>query len=148
MRTIWFDMDGTIADLYDVPGWLDLLQAGDPSPYAEAAVMHNMSQLAKLLNRVQAAGYELGVISWTARNSTDEYATAVEAAKRRWLDQHLHSVHFNTINVVAYGTPKSTFARTSDDILFDDEERNRDEWTGTAYTPDNIVTVLKELLKG
>ena len=32
--TIWFDMDGTIANLYGVPGWLSYLQESDPTPYA------------------------------------------------------------------------------------------------------------------
>lgn len=30
--TIWFDMDGTIADLYGVDGWLEMLIAEDPTP--------------------------------------------------------------------------------------------------------------------
>ena len=34
MRTIWFDMDGTIANLYGVDNWLDKLHASDASPYA------------------------------------------------------------------------------------------------------------------
>ena len=42
-RTIFFDMDNTIAALYDVPNWLPKLRAYDPSPYAEAKAMWNMS---------------------------------------------------------------------------------------------------------
>ena len=34
MKMICFDMDGTIADLYAVPNWLDKLRAEDASPYA------------------------------------------------------------------------------------------------------------------
>lgn len=36
MKMICFDMDGTIADLYAVPNWLDKLRAEDASPYADA----------------------------------------------------------------------------------------------------------------
>ena len=43
MRMIWWDMDGTIANLYGVEGWLPMLRAEDPTPYAEAKVMWNMS---------------------------------------------------------------------------------------------------------
>lgn len=32
MKMICFDMDGTIADLYAVPNWLDKLRAEDASP--------------------------------------------------------------------------------------------------------------------
>ena len=30
MKTLVFDMDGTIADLYGVKGWLKMLRAEDP----------------------------------------------------------------------------------------------------------------------
>ena len=35
-NAIYFDMDGTIADLYGFDGWLDYLHAEDVKPYAEA----------------------------------------------------------------------------------------------------------------
>ena len=35
-KEIWFDMDGTIADLYGVENWLEMLIAEDPTPYAVA----------------------------------------------------------------------------------------------------------------
>ena len=30
--TIWFDMDGTISDLYAVENWLPMLRAENPKP--------------------------------------------------------------------------------------------------------------------
>jgi hypothetical protein len=36
--------------------------------------------------------------------------------------------------------------KTEDDILFDDEEPNRDAWLGEAYEPDMMIKVLKALL--
>jgi hypothetical protein len=33
-------------------------------------------------------------------------------------------------------------------ILFDDEQGNRNEWQGQAYEPQQIIGVLKSLLKG
>ena len=146
MRTIWWDMDGTIANLYGVADWLPKLRAYDPSPYAEAEVLWNMSQLARLMNRVQQMGYKLGIISWTAKNSTAEYDKAVAEAKRSWLGQHLASVNFDSICIVSYGTPKSLVMQTEEDILFDDEEPNRDAWLGEAYEPQDMVKVLKALL--
>lgn len=73
MTTIWFDMDGTLNKFYEVPNWLPKLRAYDPSPYAEAKVMHNMSLLARYLNKVQANGYHIGIISWLSQESTAEY---------------------------------------------------------------------------
>ena len=145
-KTIWFDMDGTIANLYAVENWLSKLRDYDASPYADAKVMHNMSQLARLLNKVQAIGYGIGIISWLSKFPTPEYDEAVTQAKLNWLGQHLKSVHFDEIHIVSYGTPKSDFMYTDNDILFDDEEKNRTEWTGEAHEPNEIMETLKELL--
>lgn len=146
-KMIWFDMDGTIADLYSVDNWLPKLREQDASPYAEAEVMLNMSLLARLLNRVQAIGYGIGIISWLSKCPTPEYDEAVTDAKLAWLKLHLHSVQWDEVNIVSYGIPKSQFMETDEDILFDDEEQNREEWDGEAYEPEEILSVLKELLQ-
>lgn len=145
-KFVWFDMDGTISNLYGVNNWLEMLRSFDPTPYAEAEVMLNMSLLARLLNKVQSAGYGIGIISWLSKCPTPEYNKAVTTAKVEWLNKHLKSVQFDEIYIVDYGTPKSDFMETDDDILFDDEEQNRDNWEGEAYEPDDIIGVLKNLL--
>lgn len=146
MRTIWFDMDGTLNRFYDVPDWLPKLRSYDPSPYAEAGVMHNMSLLARYLNKLQSMGYRIGIISWLAKDSTREYDKQVYAVKRDWLKSHLRSVEFDVIHITVYGVPKETFMTASDDILFDDNESIRNEWDGEAYEPCEIFRVLKELI--
>ena len=143
--TIWFDMDGTLADLYGVENWLPMLRATDPTPYLIARPLVNLSALARMLNRLQREGYELGVISWTSKTGTPDYNAAVAAAKYAWLSKHLPSVDFDEIHVVPYGTPKQVYAHGDDDILFDDEAPNRDKWTGLAYDADNILGVLRSL---
>ena len=142
--TIWFDMDGTIADLYGVENWLPMLRASDPAPYMLAKPLVRLSALARVLNRLQAEGYEIGVISWLSKTGTPRYNAEVTAAKYAWLAKHLPSVDFDEIHIVPYGTPKQIFAKP-DDILFDDEERNRNDWTGKAFDADNIMGVLKNL---
>ena len=148
MKTIWFDMDGTLGNLYAVEGWLSMLRAYDPTPYVEAGVMLNMSLLARYLNRLQEAGYQIGIISWLSKCPTPEYDEAVTAAKLVWLKKHLRSVSWDAIRIVAYGTPKSSFMENENDILFDDEAPNREAWKGEAYEPNQILEVLKGLLKG
>lgn len=144
-KTIWFDMDGTIANLYGVENWLADLIAHNPRPYAEAKVMWNMSYLARLLNLVQSKGYKIGIISWLSKNSNNEYDNVVTQVKNQWLKKHLKSVVFDEIHIVAYGTPKSIFSNQND-ILFDDEIGNRMEWAGMAYSEKEIFTVLREII--
>ena len=144
-RTIFFDMDGTIADLYNVEGWLDDLTNERVRPYKEAKALVNLSTLARVLNKLQDKGYRIEVISWLSKNGTDNYNKKTEKAKRDWLNKHLHSVRFDAINIVKYGTAKQSFIHTTEDILFDDEVNNRTAWTGKAYDVNNILEVLKNL---
>ena len=52
-KAIYFDMDGTIADLYGVEGWLNDLESENERPYATAKPLIRMSALARVLNRLQ-----------------------------------------------------------------------------------------------
>jgi hypothetical protein len=145
-KAIYFDMDGTIADLYGAKDWLEKIKVLDTEPYEIAHGLVNMSLLARYLNRLQEQGYTIGIVSWLAKGSTKEYDMQVTRAKKRWLTKHLKSVAFDEINIVAYGTPKSTVVGITDGILFDDEEPNRKEWKGKAYDQTDIIGVLKALL--
>lgn len=140
MNKIWFDMDGTIANLYGVEGWLDDLKNERVRPYQEAKPLLNLQVLARRLNSLQRQGYKIGIISWLSKSGTDEYNQKVKEIKLKWLKTHLKSVHFNEIHIVEYGTPKESLGQG---ILFDDEERNRIAWGQGAYDVDNILEILK-----
>lgn len=146
MKAIYFDMDGTIADLYGEANWLDNLINGYTKPYREAKPMLNMRALGRVLNALQAQGYIIGVVSWLAKCGTEEYNTRTIKAKMDWLTKHIGAVHFDEVHIVPYGTPKETVVQFNKGILFDDEEQNRINWTGTAYDVQNILEILKGLL--
>ena len=143
-KEIWFDMDGTIADLYGVEGWLDMLLNENTKPYEIAKPLVNMRELAKVLNKLIEKGWEIGVISWLAKNGTNDYNKKVANAKIKWLAKHLKSVKFAKIDIVEYGTPKQI---NRNGILFDDEKQNRENRLGVAYNVENIIQVLRELEK-
>ena len=140
-----FDMDGTIANLYGVENWLEMLIANDETPYRDAKPLVNLSRLARYLNKIQKMGIEIAIISWLSKNSNNEYDAKVIKAKREWLAKHLPSVNWNAIEIVPYGTPKENFCNTEKDILFDDEEPNRKGWTGRAFTELEIFQTLKSV---
>lgn len=140
MNKIWFDMDGTIANLYGVEGWLDDLKNERVRPYQEAKPLLNLQVLARRLNSLQRQGYKIGIISWLSKSGTDEYNQKVKEIKLKWLKTHLKSVHFNEIHIVEYGTPKESLGQG---VLFDDEEKNRIAWGQGAYDVDNILEILK-----
>lgn len=144
--TIYFDLDGTLADLYAVENWLEHLESHNPYPYQAAEPMLDLRLLARLLNKVQSCGYEIGIVSWLSKSGNMEYNEAVRRAKRRWLAHHLPSVDWDEIHMVKYGTPKWAVVQDKDGILFDDEEKNRNLWRGQAHEPADIMEVLKSLI--
>ena len=142
-KAIYFDMDGTIANLYGVESWLEDLEKNNPRPYAIATPMVNMNVLARRLNNLQKKGYKIGIISWLAKNSCEEYDKAVTTAKTKWLDTHLKSVKWDDVKIVPYGTPKHNVVEYKNGILFDDEEPNRKNWKGQAFDENQIMEVLR-----
>ena len=142
---IWFDMDGTIADLYGVPDWLAMLDDENPIPYEIAKPLVNLSRLARALNRLQKNGHQIGIISWLSKYSSIEYDGAVTEAKMFWLKTHMPSVKWDEIKIVAYGTDK--YSQCGAGILFDDEQKNREAWQEEAYEPNEIFTILNEILR-
>lgn len=147
---IVFDMDGTIADFYGVDGWLDCLIASDPKPYREAKPLVNMNVLARTLNELQKRGHQIGIVSWLSKSGTPDFNLEVTEVKKKWLATHLRSVKWDEVQIVPYGTPKSTVTFLKGGILFDDEMPNRKEWEmngGKAFDMDCILEVLKGLKK-
>lgn len=140
--SINFDMDGTLANFYGVENWLEDLINNNARPYAIAEPLFNFSALARQIHRLQKIGYKVNIISWLSKSGTEEFNAEVTAVKMAWLKKHLPSVEFDEIHIVKYGTPKSI---CGNGILFDDEERNRIEWNGTAYDVNNILEVLRNL---
>lgn len=140
IKVINFDMDGTIADLYGVEGWLDDLINGNTRPYDVAKPLVNLSALARQINKMQKNGYKFNIISWTSKSGSAEYNERVRVSKLKWLARHLHSVKWDNIFIVPYGTPKHEI---SSGILFDDEKPNREKWGVGAYDVENILGVLR-----
>lgn len=147
---ICFDMDGTIADLYGVEGWLKSLREENPMPYVVAKPMWDMKKLADVLNRLIAQGWEIRVISWLSQDSSPEYSEAVRAAKIWWLNYH--GFPYQKAHLVAYGTTKANAIRNAVEkgsaILIDDNAKVRKGWhMGETIDPttENLIERLESL---
>ena len=145
-KAIYFDMDGTIANLYAVPNWLPRLRSYDAGVYIDAQPMVHMATLARMLNKLQREGWTIGVVSWGSKDPDPDLHIAIEGAKKRWLAQHMPSVKWDEVHIVPYGVPKSSVVDMPQGFLFDDEKANRVEWRkGKAFDVDNILTILSHL---
>lgn len=144
-KEIYFDMDGTLADFYGVENWLDYLEREDTTPYREAKPLLNMNVLARYLNKLSRDGWKISIVSWGSKNGSFNYLREVERVKKEWIRKHLKSVLFENFYVVPYGTPKQEVCNFSNGFLFDDEKRNRVEWSGRAFDEKKILEILKDL---
>ena len=151
-KIICFDMDGTIADLYGVPNWLEMLRAYDATPYAIAKPMWDTHELSEILYALRRAGFEIRIITWLSKESTPAYDQAVRMAKKNWL--YNHDFPFDHFHGVQYGATKADSVRRylgegETAILFDDNAQVRNGWhLGEAIDPTttDILEVLRNLL--
>lgn len=150
-KMICFDLDGTLADLYGVPNWLEKLRAEDPSPYLDAKPLWDMDRLRSIMYRLLESGWEIRIISWLAKDSSEEYKKAVRLAKLNWL--YSYALPVNRFHLVAYGTTKADCVRRAAQsaILIDDDRKIREGWSlGETIDPldGDLLERLEALVRG
>lgn len=153
VRMIVWDMDGTIADLYGVEGWLEKLRSENPLPYEIAKPLWDMERLANIIRGLQAIGVEQRIVTWLSMDSSEEYKTETRRAKKEWLEQF--DFPFDHFHGVQYGATKADSVRKflADDeeaILIDDSARVRKGWhLGETVDPTeiDIIDFLETLLE-
>ena len=146
---IWLDMDGTIADLYGVEGWLDDLIAFRTRPYELAKDLYNTLDLLEILLELKAKGYKIGIISWGSKANNLDYDREVKKVKVQWLRDRVLDMVLDEIIVTPYGVCKADVcSKYGNGILVDDEEQNRKDWYlgDTINANENILELLKKLL--
>ena len=147
-KVLVFDMDGTIANLYGVNGWLEDLRSYNPRPYIVAEPMYDMEVLVAVLSLLKLKGWKIAVTSWLSKESTKEYDDMVRKAKREWLTKYQFPV--DEIHLVKYGTTKANCTRKLGgyQILVDDNAEVRKGWHlgDTINANENILEKLVDLL--
>lgn len=146
MKAIYFDMDGTIADLYGQEKWLEQLRSEDTTPYEVAQPLVNLDHFNALCAAFDALGVTLGVISWASKDSEHYYKVRTKAAKLQWIKDHCPLLA-NEFHVLAYGRPKKTAAKIKEAILVDDNEKVRASWNGYTIDASDSRAMFAELEK-
>ena len=147
-KTLVFDMDGTIADFYGVPNWLECLMNGDTTPYEVANPLYNMEYLKGLLLILKNQGWKVVVTTWLAKGGTKEYNDRTRKAKLDWLEKY--DFPYDEIHLIKYGTTKANCTRKIGgyQILVDDNEKVRKGWNlgDTINANENILKKLEKLV--
>lgn len=151
-QTIYFDLDGTLYDLYNVAEWLPRITTNeDATAYAEGDCLYDLDALHAAIDTLIAKGFHIGVITWLAADwdmpngFTREYLREVRRVKRAWVKKHLPQA--TEVHVVKYGTPKHHIAKTNG-VLVDDNAEVRAKWNLglTIDATDDILQAIERLV--
>jgi len=140
-NALWFDMDGTIYNLYKIPDWLDCLRNGDMTVFNRTGYARkSIPKIREIVNALKAQGWVVGVITWAPMNVSEgsyEFRRCY-SEKVEWLRSYFPELIEN-FHCVTYGTPKNSVVRAYDfNVLVDDNKAVRAEWRDNHQ---NYVTI-------
>jgi len=128
-KTVYLDMDGTIANLYGIENWLPRLRAEDKTIFLECEPMISEKEL---LNKFPTENFEMKILSMTPLNATENYCLDVINQKNEWLNKYFPSITKRIYK--PYGHNKN-LKNSENAILIDDSEPIRKSWRGIAINP-------------
>lgn len=128
-RIVYLDMDGTIADLYGIDGWLQKLEREKKNLFTSCKAMITEEELFKIFPEHK---YEIHILSMTPKNATKEYCEQVIAEKNIWLDLFFPKITKRIY--LKYGNNKN-LKNSQKHILVDDNKIIRENFRGLAIEP-------------
>ena len=151
-KAIYFDMDGTVYDLYGVPKWLDRIETEDATVFSEGKPLVDMDALNEACLNLIVNGYKIGVITWAPMGASFEYIQAVSLVKYKWIQKYMPYVQ--EFFVQEYGTPKqyAINKKSQQMILIDDNKDIRERWNTAKQRKsidanEDILKALQSLLE-
>lgn len=135
IKTIWFDMDGTIAELYKVDGWLEMLRVNDWSVYDKCLPRAHFDRINRAIEALSESGWQVGVITWASKGiewQSDDLSEIAEV-KFRWLARFFPALADGKFACLPYGESKAQFLLDMGDAgevnyLVDDNKEVREDW--------------------
>ena len=147
MKSIWFDMDGTIAELYKVEGWLASLREKDWSVYNECAPRHNYQRINAAIEALVEQGWEVGVITWGSKGiGWSKDLDEIGEIKFNWLCKFFPILADGHFACIPYGYSKAQYLEEMDDIyavayLVDDNKDVRENWRSYSNKFEQFKTI-------
>lgn len=149
MKKIYFDMDGTVADLYGEKNWLDNLRNEREGSFINLRPLVDMNELAMVCHQLMNLGYSFGVITWLPMGASYEFERVCEEEKRAWVEEFMPWV--SEFYTQSYGVPKqyAPSKRAAEMILVDDNAEVRAMWNTEVQRSsiDATQDIIKELKK-
>lgn len=116
-KIIYFDMDGTLADLYSVDSVFKKLDTFNVSPYVEAKPINKYIDM---LKEYKNNGYKIIILSCLSKITNDDYDRQVVNAKGIWLDKYVGREYIDERIFIPYTKDKSTYVYKKGTLIDDD----------------------------
>ena len=142
---VYFDMDGTVADLYGQPDWLQMLRTETAGAFTDCKPLFNPADFYAVVNRLLFAGVQFGVITWLPMQASAEYEEICTAEKKAWCEKWMPFI--TEFSAQSYGIPKQKAIKkhAKTEILIDDNAEVGAIWKTTKqrafYQVDKIHSV-------
>ena len=108
---VYFDMDGTIADLYTEDINLDEVFTREERIFQNLKPLVNPIKLNAEIAKLTHKGYTVGVITWLPAGASAEYRETCKADKLEWTKKHFPELA-NNFHALPFGTPKARAIKT------------------------------------
>ena len=150
MKKIYFDMDGTVYDLYGMENWLEMLRNEEKGAFTLGNALVNMDELKEVCLRLIAKGYQIGIITWLPMGASLEYCEICTKEKREWAEKNMP--YISEFYALEYGVPKqyAPARRAAEMWLADDNKEVREMWITEKQrkaidATENIINALVAL---
>jgi hypothetical protein len=153
MKKIYFDMDGTVYNLYGIKNWLQMLRNEERGAFTVGKPLVDMTRLEDVCVNLIKKGYQIGIITWLPIGASVEYMEICTEEKRNWVERYMPYV--SEFYAQEYGTPKqyAPMKRAAEMWLVDDNKEVREMWVTEKQRKaidanNDILEALEELERG
>lgn len=115
-KKIYFDLDGTLYNLYQLPGWLKKVESETPGVFLEGEFLVDKNLFNDSIKELIMQGYNFGVITWLPYGISPEYEEICRQEKLEWIQNNLPFV--TEINIVPYGTSKQKAIQKKAQLMY------------------------------
>ena len=125
---IYFDLDGTVYDLYNVENWLEKLRSEDASVFSEGDFIGDYNRFKTVCEKLVSVGVQFEVITWLPMQASEEYEIECTEVKREWVKKFMPFV--TEFTAQSYGIPKQNAIkkRAKTMYLLDDNKEVCEMW--------------------
>lgn len=144
---IYFDLDGTLFDLYGKKDWLTYLEDEIPGAFkGDFLPSIDVNRLYDIMKSLAINGVQFEVITWLPRGASPEYSEICKIEKIEWVKQYVPFV--TDIHCIPYGTPKqyAIQKRAKSNILIDDNYEICKMWETAKQRKAFLVTEKKNVV--